>query len=42
MTEAKSQNIMRIEEYNAIVEDFNKLTSYSRKSENELKKKYKQ
>lgn len=36
------QNIMKIEEYNAIVEDFNKLTSYSRKSENELKKKYKQ
>ena len=42
MTETKSQNIMKLEEYNAIVEDFNKLTSYSRKSENELKKKFKQ
>lgn len=32
---------MKLEEYNAIVEDFNKLSSFSRKSENELKKKYK-
>ncbi|KAM3955035.1 CDAN1-interacting nuclease 1-like [Aphomia sociella] len=38
MSECK---VMKIEVYNAIVEDFNKLTSYSRKSENELKKKYK-
>ncbi|XP_026760622.1 CDAN1-interacting nuclease 1 isoform X1 [Galleria mellonella] len=33
--------IMKIEIYNAIVEDFNKLSSFSRKAENELKKKYK-
>lgn len=32
---------MKIEIYNAIVEDFNKLSSFSRKAENELKKKYK-
>lgn len=36
------QNVMKIEEYNAIVEDFNKLPSFSRKCENELKKKYAQ
>ncbi|XP_075982620.1 CDAN1-interacting nuclease 1 [Anticarsia gemmatalis] len=41
MTEISPQNIMKIEDYNAIVEDFNKLPSFSRKSENELKKKYK-
>lgn len=33
---------MKVEVYNAIVEDFKKLPSFSRKSENELKKKYKQ
>ncbi|KAI8425001.1 hypothetical protein MSG28_006888 [Choristoneura fumiferana] len=32
---------MKVELYNAIVADFNRLTSYSRKAENELKKKYK-
>lgn len=42
MMDSKLQNVMKMEEYNAIVEDFNKLTSYSRMSENELKKKYKQ
>lgn len=42
MSESKLNNVMKIDEYNAIVNDFNKLTSYSRKSENELKKKYKQ
>ncbi|XP_021186445.3 CDAN1-interacting nuclease 1 [Helicoverpa armigera] len=41
MAEPKAQGVMKLEEYNAIVEDFNKMTSYSRKSENELKKKYK-
>ncbi|CAH0690214.1 unnamed protein product [Spodoptera exigua] len=41
MTETKLNNVMKIDEYNAILNDFNKLTSYSRKSENELKKKYK-
>ncbi|XP_053614087.1 CDAN1-interacting nuclease 1 [Plodia interpunctella] len=39
MSEAR---VMKIELYNAIVEDFNSLTSYNRKSENELRKKYKQ
>ncbi|XP_063539332.1 CDAN1-interacting nuclease 1 [Cydia strobilella] len=32
---------MKVELYNAIVADFNRLTSYGRKAENELKKKYK-
>lgn len=41
MSETKLNNVMKIDEYNAILNDFNKLTSYSRKSENELKKKYK-
>ncbi|KAG6462255.1 hypothetical protein O3G_MSEX013151 [Manduca sexta] len=31
---------MKSEEYNAIVEDFNKITPLSRKAENELRKKY--
>lgn len=31
---------MKIEEYNAIVEDFTKLSSFTRKMENELKRKY--
>lgn len=32
---------LKLEVYNAIVSDFNKLNSFSRKTENELKKKYK-
>ncbi|XP_039757738.1 CDAN1-interacting nuclease 1 [Pararge aegeria] len=32
---------MPLKIYNAIVKDFNKITSFSRKSENELRKKYK-
>ncbi|KAI8424995.1 hypothetical protein MSG28_006888 [Choristoneura fumiferana] len=50
-TEIKQENMkpppekkprpMKVELYNAIVADFNRLTSYSRKAENELKKKYK-
>ncbi|XP_060805377.1 CDAN1-interacting nuclease 1 isoform X2 [Amyelois transitella] len=39
MSEAK---VMKLELYNAILEDFNNLTSYSRKSENMLRKKYNQ
>ncbi|CAH2045297.1 unnamed protein product, partial [Iphiclides podalirius] len=31
---------MSVKLYNAIVDDFNKITSFSRKSENELRKKY--
>lgn len=33
---------MSIKVYNAIVKDFNKMTSFNRKSEIELKKKYKE
>ncbi|XP_047536910.1 CDAN1-interacting nuclease 1 [Vanessa atalanta] len=33
---------MSLKLYNAIVKDFNKMTSFSRKAENELKKKYKE
>ncbi|XP_028177149.1 uncharacterized protein C15orf41 homolog [Ostrinia furnacalis] len=32
---------LKLEVYNSIVSDFNKMNSFSRKSENELKKKYK-
>lgn len=32
---------MKVEVYNAIVEDFKKFPSFSRKSENEMKKKFK-
>lgn len=39
---SQSMKPMKVEVYNAVVEDFNKLPSFSRKSENELKKKYKQ
>ncbi|CAH2094583.1 unnamed protein product [Euphydryas editha] len=38
MTENKP---MPLKVYNAIVKDFNKMTSFSRRAENELKKKYK-
>ncbi|XP_049877703.1 CDAN1-interacting nuclease 1 [Pectinophora gossypiella] len=38
---ADSVKPMKLEVYNAFVEDFNKLTSYSRTAENEMKKKYK-
>lgn len=33
---------MKLVEYNDIVEHFNKFSSFNRKSENELKEKYKQ
>lgn len=33
---------MKLEEYNSIIEDFNKYASFSCKAENELKRKYKQ
>ncbi|KAI5643053.1 hypothetical protein NE865_04775 [Phthorimaea operculella] len=43
MIEQASEAIkpMKVDTYNAILEDFSKLTSYSRKAENEMKSKYK-